>query len=184
MAKAAKGKTTPKGDTRFKPGNDWWKKRTKHGIDKIFGTPEIMEEAIMEYFQHAMATEIKVGELTKHRPFSMNALCVFLRVNSRYFAQFEARIANNEIERGSDFSTVIQNAKEIINTEQFEGAVLGKYKENIIARKLGLHDTTNLNHSGAIDMPAPTINVLSAGVPLASKETDVEIPEDKKEGEV
>lgn len=186
MAKAAKtvtavGKTPSKGKTQFQPGNDWWKKRATHGREKIFTSPEAMEEAAIEYFKHAASTIVYEG---KPRPLSLEALCVFLGVNSAYFRQFEARIRNNEIENGADFSTVIGNIKEIINVQQYEGALTGMYKENIIARKLGLHDTTNIQHSGAIDMPAPIIQVNSSGVSLASNENQVDVPDDKKEGDV
>lgn len=167
-----------------KKGNQWWRRRSRHGIELTFKTPELMWEGAAEYFEAAEKDIITVGNERKNRPFSMEALCIFLGVNTAYFRQFEARIAAGEIKNGNDFSTVINTIKEIIKIQQRDGAITGKYKENIISRMLGLHDHTSIQHSGAIDMPAPIIQVNTSGTPLASKESDVEVPEDKKEGGV
>lgn len=172
MAKAdSQNNKGRKPNGHFDTGNQWWKLRSKHGTDKIFASPEIMEAAAIEYFQHA--AETKVYE-DKPRPLSLGALCVFLGVNSAYFRNFEARIRAGEITNGSDFSTVIANIKEIIDVQQYEGAVTGMYKENIIARKLGLHDTHNLNHAGLENLPAPVFQIQDTGVPLAGSESEVE----------
>jgi hypothetical protein len=46
----------------------------------------------------------------------------------------------NKENRYAEFTTIIRAIKAYIEQDQFEGASVGVYKENIIARKLGLAD--------------------------------------------
>lgn len=40
------------GETKDKRiGNQFWKRRSKHGRDKLFKTPDVLWEAACEYFQ-------------------------------------------------------------------------------------------------------------------------------------
>ena len=47
-----------------------------------------------------------------------------------------------------DFSAVISMVEEIIETQQFEGAAVGAFNANIIARKLGLADKQDITSNG------------------------------------
>lgn len=123
-------------------GNKFWKKRSKHGRDKIFATPEAMRKAAEEYFDWQSErvwekTEFKGKEVEEVKvptsaPFTMTGLCIFLGVNTDYFNQFK--------KEHKDFSEVIKWIENVIYTQKFEGATVGAYNANIIARDLGLSE--------------------------------------------
>lgn len=132
-------------------GNQFWTLRSKHGRDKIFASPEIMEEAACEYFQWCEdnplieidfkgkdATEV---ELPKLRAFTIHGLCRYLHVNTKYFNDFKD--ANHE-----GFSEVLTRIMETIYDQKFTGAAAGFLNPNIIARDLGLTDKKELDHKG------------------------------------
>lgn len=140
-------------------GNKFWKARSKHGRDKIFATPECMWEAACEYFDWVEENPlwedklvIYQGEAThepvaKMRAMTMEGLCLFLGVNTRYFNDFE-RGLDTETDNGKDFSTVISNIRETIRNQKFSGAAADLLNANIIARDLGLKDKTENEHTG------------------------------------
>ena len=128
-------------------GNEFWKKRSKHGRDKIFTTPELLWGAAIEYFQWCqnnpiMAQDNKgtknVNEVKFIRPFTLKGFCIFCDASEYWFINFEK--AANE-----DFLQVIRKIRDIIYTQKLEGATIGIYNSNIVARELGLADNTNNN---------------------------------------
>lgn len=134
-------------------GNKFWKLRSKHGRDTLFATPEMLWDATCEYFQwcdknpwmknEAIKSGDRAGAIIKiptQRPYTMSGLCVYLNCNQAYFRQFKERC-------GEDFTTIITRIEEIIETQQFEGASVGAFNANIIARKLGLADKKELEGS-------------------------------------
>jgi len=133
--------------------NQFWKLRSKHGRDTLFTTPDLLWEAACEYFEwcdkkpwnknEAVKSGDKSGSIITvptQRPYSLSGLCLYLGCNQAYFRQFNERC-------GEDFSTIITRIEEIIETQQFEGAVVGAFNANIIARKLGLADKKELGGS-------------------------------------
>lgn len=129
-------------------GNKYWKLRSSHGRDYLFATPEKMWEAACEYFDWCDRNNWKKNEAIKSgenagkiikvpisRPYSMSGLCIYLGCNQGYFYDFKKNC-------GKDFSDIITRIEEIIETQQFEGAVVGVFNANIIARKLGLSEKT------------------------------------------
>lgn len=136
-------------------GNEFWKKRSKHGRDKIFKTPEILKEACEEYleFTHRRllneidfvgkdATEVIKPHIV---PFTISGLCIFLGVNTQYFDDFEDALKPETNKQDKDFSLIIHAIKDIIYTQKFEGAAIGFFQHNIIARDLGLRDVKDIN---------------------------------------
>jgi len=133
-------------------GNQFWKKRSKHGRDKIFGTPDILKDACYEYFDHQSqqtwdridfkGKEVEEVKIPTASPFTLTGLCIFLDVNTNYFTDFEDNIKKGDDPNKNDFSRVITHIREIIYTQKFEGAAVGAYNANIIARDLGLADKT------------------------------------------
>lgn len=152
-------------------GNNFWELRSKHGADKLFATPELMWEAACEYFEYCIDNPwVKVeqtkspgkpfkdlnGEITwpdslvevpTSKPFTLTGLCLYLGCSSGYFRTFK-------LTASKDFLAIVARIEETIFTQQFEGASVGAYNANIIARSLGLADKTEL--TGANGQPIET----------------------------
>lgn len=119
-------------------GNRFWENRAKHGRDLLFATPQLLWEACVEYFEWCTDNPIKDtrsfgGNQMVQRPFTMQGLCLFLGCNTAYFRQFKETCPK-------DFSTIIQDIEETVYQQKFEMAAIGIYKENLIARDLGLSE--------------------------------------------
>lgn len=149
--------------------NQFWKLRSKHGRKKIFETPDIMLDACYEYFEHQSkqkwervdfrgkdAEQVKIPTSS---PFTMQGLCIFLDVNTVYFNHFEDTLKGKDDEISKDFSKVITHIKEIIYTQKFEGAAVGAYNANIIARDLGLKDSQDITSKGETLNTEKSINL-------------------------
>lgn len=156
-------------------GNRFWEKRSKHGRDKIFESPEVMWEAACEYFSWCDENPLieidfkgqsaKKVELPKMRPYTLHGLCLFLDVNTSYFKNFKAQDRKD----GKDFSAVITKIEDVIYNQKFSGAAAGFLNANIIARDLGIKDqieqsgtVTNLNHN--VEMTKEEIQKISEGL--------------------
>lgn len=152
-------------------GNQFWKLRNKHGRDKLFASPELMWKAACEYFEWCEAnpwlrmeqikqpgkgySDPETGEyvppkyvlpIPTARPFTMHGLCLYLGCNTAYFRQFKDALPEGELE----FSTVITRIEETVYQQKFEGAAVGAFNANIIARDLGLAEKT---HSTVVEQP-------------------------------
>jgi hypothetical protein len=152
-------------------GNQFWKLRSKHGRKKLFETPELLWEAACEYFQWCddnpwyKSEQIKlppkaikddggavvgytpsVVEIPTARPYTMQGLCLYLDCNTAYFRTFKAQLPKDE----QDFNTIITRIEETIFMQKFEGAAVGAFNSNIIARDLGLKD--NIEETGSKEL--------------------------------
>jgi len=137
-------------------GNQFWKLRSKHGRDKLFETPELMWAAACEYFQWCIDNPFQKAELTTYqgnstieevpvmRPFTLEGVCLYMNANTAYFRLFKSQERANK----EDFSTVITAIEETIANQQFSGAASGFLNANIIARKLGLKDSSDVTSDG------------------------------------
>lgn len=132
-------------------GNDYWRLRTKDGRDKIYGTPEELADAANEYFEWIEENPLVEVDfrgkdsnqvrLPRMRSMTMSGLCNFLDIAMSTFQEYEKR---------KGFTAITTRIRQIIETQQFEGAAAGFLNPNIIARKLGLSEktegtVTNLN---------------------------------------
>jgi hypothetical protein len=131
--------------------NKFWKLRSKHGRDKIFSSSEQFLKSAYEYFEQADKSPwykndaIRSGqnagqliEVPTPRPFTIQGLCIYLGITEQTFLNYEK---NQEYK---DFFEVFTHVREIIENNQFEGATVGAYNANIIARKLGLSEKQDL----------------------------------------
>ncbi len=131
-------------------GNKFWELRSKHGRDRLFSNAEDLWNAACEYFEWAQSNPLIeidfVGkdamqvEKPKMRPFTIHALCCYLDCNTVYFNHFDPPT--------EDFSKVITRIREIIYNQKFEGAAAGFLNPNIIARDLGLKDSSDITTNG------------------------------------
>lgn len=104
------------------------------------------------------------------RPFTLNALRLYIDCSPQYFTNFKhglrAKLKDPEIiegktvhefseaerQKAEDFLKVITRIEEIIYTQKFEGAVVGAYNANIIARDLGLREGIDQQVTGNIHL--------------------------------
>lgn len=124
------------------PGNQFYKLRAKSGRDKIFSTPEEFLKAAYEYFdachEHPWKKQnVSAGAIVEtetEKPYSIQGLCIFLGIDTHTFRNYE------QLDSHKDFLPVFTHVRETIENNQFEGATVGAYNANIIARLLGLAD--------------------------------------------
>lgn len=156
-------------------GNQFWMLRAKHGRDRIFTTPELLWEAACEYFQWCddnpwitkkvvqktvptkkkrgkkieTATEQQIQQEASPiaRPYSLTGFCIFIGASTQWWYTFKGDCKQKE---EKDFLEIIARVEEIIRTQQFEGACVGAFNANIIARTLGLVDKRAEEHSGEL----------------------------------
>lgn len=149
--------------------NQFWKLRSKHGRDKIFGTPEVMWDAACEYFTwieenplieidfRGSNPPVKV-EIPKMRAMTLEGLCSYLSVNRTYFNDFADSIKGKKDELSLGFSDVLTRIRETLYRQKFEGAAGGFLNPNIIARDLGLSDKQEIEVTKFPDIPNVTID--------------------------
>lgn len=147
-------------------GNQFWKLRSKHGRDKLFATPELMWEAACEYFEWVDANPLTkpdyVGkdgiEVTRAlgRPYTLHGLCLYLDCSTQFFGQFKAGL-NKEKEIDKDFYIVVTRIEQTVYSQKFEGASVGIFNHNIIARDLGLADKQENKIDGTMQITGMNI---------------------------
>lgn len=129
-------------------GNEFWKLRSKHGRDKLFKTPELLWEAACEYFEWCEGSPINdprsyEGKAFIQRPFTIQGFCIYVGANTDYLRNFKNDLPEND----QDFAPIIRDIMDIIYNQKFEHAAVGIYSHNIIARDLGLAETTKNDHT-------------------------------------
>lgn len=138
-------------------GNQFWKLRSKHGRDKLFETPDLLWDAACEYFQwcdeHPWATtktktskyKKEKEEIPVQRPYSLTGMLLYMGASEEYWREFKKA-------KHFDFLGVIADIEAVINTQQFEGAAVGAFNANIISRKLGLADKSEITGKDGKDL--------------------------------
>lgn len=160
---------------KFQPENQMYKLRVTTGAKKKYNSAKQLADKINEYFEYIDANPRKeqviinrpykeakkVKEPDKNgkmvtktkyinhthsfaykdvpRPYTFEGLCNFLGISTETFKNYQA---------SPDKFEVCTQARLIIDQHQFEGAASGFFKEQIIARKLGLGDKTDLTSDG------------------------------------
>lgn len=137
--------TNPSTETQFKIGNNAWKSRSSHGRRPKFESPEVLESACEEYFQWVNDNPLMTVELVKFqgvgiqhqvpkmRAMTIGGLCLFLDIDFKTWINYKVK---------PDFIHVATRAEQIIYHQKFEGAAGDLLNPNIIARELGLRDTS------------------------------------------
>ncbi len=143
-------------------GNQFWRKRTKHGRDKLFSTPEVLWDACVEYFDwveenplldtQAFAFQGVVTDhnLPKMRAMTIQGLCLFLDIDDCTWFDYKKQ---------KGFSEVIKKAEKVMYQQKFSGAAAGFLNANIIARDLGLSDKKDLVSSDGSMSPKSELDV-------------------------
>ena len=154
--------------------NKFWLNRSKQGRSAIFEDPKVLEEEANKYFELTSKTYwykedfLKAGnkagkkiKLKTSTPFTLKGLTLFLGVNSQYFSDFVGTIENmKEPQIKKDFSLVVTRIRDIVSTQKLNGAMVGAYNSNIVARLEGLTERTDITSGdksisiGAIEFKA------------------------------
>lgn len=135
-------------------GNQFWKLRTRHGRKALFDSAELFVESAYKYFdwcdkhpwhkQEPVKSGAGMGtiiEVPIARPYSLSGLCTYLGCSQGFFHQLKRRSKR-------EFLEALEMIENIIETQQFEGAVVGAFNPSIIARKLGLREQTDITSNG------------------------------------
>lgn len=166
-------------------GNQFWKLRTTHGKDKIFGDPEtLMGEALL-YFDWCDRNPMHRVELVKYegsasevkvplgRPYTMDGLTVYLGVTGGYFRAAKGHI-KGKIEAGKASETdralleTMETIEQICREQNVSGAAVGLFKEGLIARIHGIADKVE-NHN-----TSPIVQVVVRDQATADRLTELE----------
>ena len=132
-------------------GNKYYLLQKRHGKFMKY-TVEEWRVKLLEYFEHmetqtwikqeAIKSGDKVGQLVDipiRVPLSYESLCAFAEIHPDTLRNYKS--GKKPWKAYFDITTY---ACLIIDTQQFEGATVGAYNPNIIARKLGLVDKQEL----------------------------------------
>lgn len=127
----------------FEEGNKWWQKRTKHGRDKLFQDPKLLWESACEYFEATdkrkwvkkdwVGKDAEEVERENETPYTKSGLALYLDCDWRTIEALKS-------DTNPDFAHIISRIEKIIYTQKFEGAAVGAFNANIIARELGLSE--------------------------------------------
>ncbi len=160
------------------PKEKFWMRRSKHGRDKIFSTPEILWDAACEYFQWVDENPLQEEKLfafqgvttkdtiNKIRAMTIDGLCLFLGVGKTTWKDYKNR------EGYEDFSTVIEEIENVIRSQKFAGAAADLLNANIIARDLGLRDKSDIDHKSSDGSMSPVSPLTSEQEALLKKAQD------------
>jgi hypothetical protein len=141
---------------------NWWTWRSSQGRDKIFTSPKAMHDAMHEYFIATQSRPYKREEWKSTKfglkkvsidiipPYTWESMCLYLGVSLSYFRTFKCTL-RKENPATPEFLAVLEMADHVIRSQKYEGAAVGKYKENLISYDLGLKkDTVQATNEGGL----------------------------------
>lgn len=130
---------------------EFWERRLRQGNKKFFRTPEELMEAAADYFtwatQHPL-TETVIGwyqgEATEHtvnhpRAFTWQGMSVHMGISSATLDSYR---------QNPDFAEAIDAITSVIFAQKFEGAAVGLFNSNLIARDLGISEKSEITGAG------------------------------------
>ncbi len=133
----------------------WWERRASgaknptRGRPPKFIDPRELWQACCEYFEwvdsHPLSDlkaytykgQIKSVNVPKMRPYTLTGLCLYLNLTLegwRYYRKSK-----------KEFLGVSERAEMVIYCQKFEGAAVGFFNANIIARDLGLNEVVEIS---------------------------------------
>lgn len=160
----------------FQIGNEFWKQRSRHGVERMMKDPQALYEACSDYFQWVKDNPLigeKVGfskgktcraNTTHIRAMTITGLCIFLGIVSRTWYLWKSD--------QKDLLPVMEWAEEIIRTQKLEGAAAGLLNANIISRELGLAEKVDHGHVIPAMVIAPPPGSMPVQPPIAGVDDD------------
>lgn len=116
---------------------------------RVYDSPETLEDSCNAYFEWCsnnpwMRSELirggdlagKIIEVPIQRPYTVIALCFHIGVATKTWYNYE---------KDPEFLHITTHVHEKIRNQKLEGAIVGIFNSNIIARDLGLADNQNVD---------------------------------------
>lgn len=136
----------------FQEGNEYWKQRKNVGKPKAIKDPEELWNLACDYFQSIDDNPVSVQDnkgtknvntIKLKVPYTWAGLqdYVFEKISLWGLDDYK----KNKDGRYADYTQVIHRIDNIMANQKYTGAVIGIFKENIIARDLGLKDHKELD---------------------------------------
>ena len=148
-------------------GNNYWEFRNKHGRDHSY-TPDGLWNEAVDYFEWMQdrvwnkKDPIKSGDMAgtlinvpTATPMSIGSFCLFADIDESTFDNYLSAVGYE------DYFRITKGIKKVIESQQFEGATVGAFNANIIARKLGLSEQTDITSGGKALKNEPIIIKIS-----------------------
>lgn len=144
----------------FQPGNRFWEARSSAGAKPIFSDAGKLRKSCMEYFQwvddnplwemkaFSFQGTVTQEAIPKMRAMTQNGLCLFLDISEDTWRRYRDN---------PDLCEVVGWADRIIRDQKFGGAAADLLNANIIARDLGLKDTSEVDHKSSDGTMSPKI---------------------------
>jgi len=143
------------GDKRL--GNQFWKLQSRHGRKKLYESPKLLWEAACEFFKWCdnhpwVKTEkitrgdkIELREYPVQRPYTLEGWCMYSNASRSWWSEFKNA-------KHDGFLEVTTRVDEVIYRQKLEGATVGTFNANIVARDLGLADKKEHTGEGGRDL--------------------------------
>lgn len=128
----------------------------------VFESAEQLRDKACEYFQWCdknpwYETKFQEGRMRKiptARPYTIVGLCNYIVVSQSYFRkakEFRRSVLADELQkhnhvRAEEFLEVIEWIEGVCYQQKFEGAAVGAFQATIIARDLGLKESTEVSN--------------------------------------
>lgn len=174
----------------FPVGNDLWKLRNKTGAKRFFESPVDMLQEFERYVSWALENPIisakpvieegvaTLQDVPLRRPITVGAFCFVIGCNEDYLRNFRGDVRKNP--KLADFGPVIDAIYQYVEEVLTEGAAVGQFNANLISRKLGLADRSDITTGGEkiqTSMPELTIKIENNTPGFANAEAEIK---DKK----
>lgn len=153
---------------KFVKGNQLWQTVVlKRGVRPIITDAFDLWEKAIAYFNWCDNNPLSKSELVKHqgdaeefsvtlgRPYSMDALTIFIGVSGAYFRGRKATLTDKEADNTAtteelELLDTIHLIESVVRNQRFDGAAVGIFKENLISRVDGYADNINQNNTGEV----------------------------------
>ena len=99
------------------------------------------ENPLIEPKAFSSQGEVIYGDTIKMRAMTQEGLCVFLNVSVATWHNYKAK---------PEYLEVTKHIEGMMKDQKFSGAAAGFLNPNIIARDLGLKDSSEIEHSGSV----------------------------------
>lgn len=154
-------------------GNKFWLARASSGRKPKFESPEQLWDMAVEYFEWVEDNplferksfqyqgDIVTDDVPKMRAMTLDGLHLFLDITDQTWINYRER---------EDFLEVTTSIDKVIRSQKFAGAAADLLNANIIARDLGLKDSSETTHKGAVGLTDLTSDKLDERIKELQRE--------------